>query len=184
MFNIMLDEYPTEWEGYPINTDFRVGIQITQASVDTELNSIEKIQVFALLLFKDKTPNAEGIAECVDWFLNGWYRDHPTTTESRTPLMDFDVDAGRIYSAFLSQYQIDLNIEDMHYWRFMYLLSNLEECAFTRIVDIRAREMNDKMSKEERAQLQKAKKIYTLVVADEAEQEATDNFLKALNGDK
>ena len=186
MFNIMLDDYPTAWNGYQLNTDYRVGIQITQASADTELNKFDKIEVFALLLFKSKAPDAESVAKCVEWFLNGWCLDNMPKNEAKNvQLMDFDIDAGRIYSAFLSQYHIDLNVTDMHFWKFMYLLTNLEECAFTRVVEIRAKQITSKMSKEEREVIGKAKKVYNLTQAtDEAEQEATDIFLKALNGDK
>ena len=150
MFNIMLDALPTEYEGYALNTDYRVGIQLTQASADSELNSYEKIQVFALLLFKEPIKDTEIICKAVDWFLDGWCFDNLISQGKSGKQMDYDVDAGRIYSAFYSQYKIDLNTAKMHYWKFMYLLSNLEECAFTRVIEVRAKQITNKMSKEEK----------------------------------
>ena len=38
MFNIMLDKLPSEFEGYLIRTDFRIGIQISQAIADVNLH--------------------------------------------------------------------------------------------------------------------------------------------------
>ena len=191
MFNILLDEYPTEWNGYKVNTDFRVGIQIFQASEDKELNDYEKMQVYVMLLFKDKHPNdLQTCAECVDWFLNSWCHDK-NPKSSGMAVMNFDVDQGRVYSAFLSQYNIDLNYEKMHFWKFMYLLTNLEECAFTRVIDIRTKKIDAKASKEEKEYYKKAKKIYSLDIEVEkseedklAEEEAVNEFLKALNRSK
>ena len=36
-FNILMDAYPEEWNGYKLNTDFRVALQIYQASEDENL---------------------------------------------------------------------------------------------------------------------------------------------------
>ena len=61
MFNILLDELPEERNGYRLNTDFRVGIQIAQASEDVNLTEYEKLQIFASLLFYEECPpDAEG----------------------------------------------------------------------------------------------------------------------------
>ena len=77
----------------------------------------------------------------------------------------------------------------MHFWKFMYLLTNLEECSFTRVIDIRTKKIDAKASKEEKEYYKKAKKIYSLSAEVEqseedklAEQEAVNEFLKHLRG--
>ena len=45
MFNIMLDRLPTEYKGYPINSDFRIGVQMFQALSDNGLTDMEKIYI-------------------------------------------------------------------------------------------------------------------------------------------
>ena len=185
MFNIMLDPYPDEWEGYKINTDFRIGIQITQASEDPELSKLEKVRVMTMLLFIDEYP--DDITECmraIEWFLSAWSHDNFSEPSGKKS-MDFDIDQGRIYSAFLHQYRIDLNTEDMHFWRFMILLSTLEECSFTRVVDIRQKEINSKMSKAELKGIIDAKRVYKLELEEDKEtkdaiEEVTNKFLNAL----
>lgn len=187
MFNILLDEYPTEWNGFKLHTDFRVGIQITQASMDAELTDYEKMAVYRNLLFDSLEPiDITAVGECLEWFLNGWSHDKHIKSESGN-VMDFDIDQGRIYSAFLSQYQIDLNTTDMHFWKFMYLLTNLEECAFTRVIEIRTKKIDAKASREEKEYYKRAKKVYAIsyeeVKTEEdklAEQEAVNEFLKAI----
>lgn len=187
MFNILLDPFPEEWEGYKLNTDFRIGIQMTQASLDADMTDYEKMQIYVFLLFPDGHPDTEECIKCIEWFLNGWSQDnHKQQAEVRA--MDFDIDQGRIYSAFLSQYHIDLNIEDMHFWKFMHLLSTLEECAFTRVMDVRVKKITPKMSKEERQMYAEAKKVYALSnhKSEEdilAEEEVTQAFLSALGKD-
>jgi hypothetical protein len=76
--------------------------------------------------------------------------------------MDFDIDQWRIYAAFRKQYGIDLNRQKLHFWVYMGLLSNLEECSFTRVVSIRDKKIDSKMSREEKNALSKAKKMYAI----------------------
>ncbi len=185
MFNILLDDYPTEWNGYALNTDFRTGVQIVMASADEELSNAERTVIAVNLLFKEAYPqDADEIEECIKWFMNGWSHDNHKSS-SHENVMDFDQDQGRIYSAFLSQYRIDLNNADMHFWRFMYLLSNLEECAFTRVIDIRTKKITGKMSKQEQTAYTDAKKVYKIRhesdnIDKQAEDEAMEEFRKYL----
>ena len=76
--------------------------------------------------------------------------------------MDFDIDQWRIYAAFRNQYHIDLNTEQMHWFVFMGLLSNLDECAFTRVIDVRTKKINPKDSKEVKKAIAEAKEVYRL----------------------
>ena len=45
MINVMLDPLPVEWNGYKVNTDFRIGIQIYILQYDKDLNKFEKIAI-------------------------------------------------------------------------------------------------------------------------------------------
>lgn len=174
MFSILLDELPTEWNGYEIDGDFQIGIQISQCMNDEMLNNVEKLSVAADLLFGGTKPDAfEEIAEALNWFLNGWNHDN-TSSEKKSgskkreiETMDFDVDQWRIYAAFKSQYGIDLNTEQMHFWVFMGLISSLEECAFTRVISIREKKIDSKMSNEEKSFLRKAKEMFRICKNDD-----------------
>lgn len=184
MFNILLDEYPEEWNGYALNTDFRIGIMMTLASADPNLSEREKAKAIINLLFKDEIPTPKEAFECIQWFLNGWQHDHHGKGGGSSA-MDFNIDQGRIYSAFMSQYKIDLNREDMHFWKFMYLLTNLEECSFTRVIDIRTKKLNGKMSSEERKHYTNMKRVFAINVEKEkteeekqAEEDVTNTFLQ------
>lgn len=187
MFNVMLDRLPTEYKGYLINSDFRIGIQMFQALSDAELSEMEQIYKACELLFYvdgvEQFPDMQTMQEGVQWFLSGWYTDNPVEDkkESRKD-MDYDVDQWRIFSAFLTQFGINLNEADMHFWVFMGLLSTLEECAFTRIVDIRTKKIDPKMKPSDKEELRKVKERYALEHVEEqmTPQEKADyeNFMK------
>lgn len=165
MFNVMLDPLPSDWNGYQIDSDFRSGIQICMVLEDQSLSDMEKLAASAELLFPLIQPEIQDIQEAVEWFLSGWNLDNiqkSNKSNDTVRILDFNIDQWRIYSAFKHQYGIDLNTAEIHYWQFMGLLTTLEECAFTRVIDIRQKKIKNKMSKEEKEATLKAKKIYSL----------------------
>lgn len=181
MNNILLDPLPESWIDesgmeYRIETDFRIGIQICMIQDDPELSRQEKAEETIKLLFIDSIPgDVQKIEECIAFFLNGWFHDNESSKKEHRRLMDFDVDQWRIYSAFKQQYGIELDeVEYMHFWKFMGMLSSLNECVYTRVIDIRQRKFRPKMDKEERQSLEEAKEIYELAQIRSAE-EKTEN---------
>ncbi len=190
MFNVLLEELPQEWNGYPIDTDFRTGIQISQCMEDTEFKEQERLAYALSMLFYDENnrPDMMEAIEGLTWYLTGYNHDKHKKSSEKKKTLDFDVDQWRIYSAFKSQYAIDLNKAELHWFEFMGLLSNLKECAFTRVMDIREQKIDPKMGKKEQKALQEAKKIYSLDSSDEAteeqktmENEAVEIFNKLRN---
>lgn len=189
MFNVLLDPLPEDWHGYPIDSDFQTGIMISQCLEDLELNESEKFITAYELLFPDENnrPPLDEAESAINWYMNEFNHDNIENSghkEKKGPvIMDYDIDQWRIYSAFLKQYGIDLNSADMHWFVFIGLLLNLEECNFTRVMDIRNKKITPKMSKEEKKHIAAAKKVYSIMreheeVFSEKEQKAIDNFLK------
>ena len=179
MFNVLLDPLPTEYKGFPIDSDFQIGIQIMQALEDGELSRQEGQAVALSLLFLQEDaqgnqlplPDAETALEGLVWFLTDWNHDHNSKVD-KTRITDFDIDQWRIYSAFKQHYGINLNIDKLHFWEFMGLLTTLPECAYTRVIDIRAKKITSKMGTDE-------KKAYALDQPNEVEY--TDNQKAAID---
>lgn len=167
MFNVMLDELPDMWEGFPIDTDFRIGVQISQIMEDKDLSDNEKWGTSAELLFRGIRPDPQYYSDAILWFLQEWNHDNNKKAKDRTRVLDYDIDQWRLYSAFMAQYRIDLNTVNMHYWQFMGMLTTLRECAFTRVVDVRLKKLKPSMSKEEKKSLSDAKEIYGLEQPEE-----------------
>lgn len=186
MFNVLLDPLPTEYRGFPIDSDFQIGIQIMQALEDGELSRQEGQAVALSLLFLQEDaqgnqlplPDAETALEGLVWFLTDWNHDHNSKVD-KTRITDFDIDQWRIYSAFKQHYGINLNIDKLHFWEFMGLLTTLPECAYTRVIDIRAKKITSKMGTDEKKAYAELKKVYALDQPNEVEY--TDNQKAAID---
>ncbi len=193
MFNVLLDPLPTEWNGFSIDHDFRTGVLISQCLQDPALNRRERIYTAASLLFPQEHPDLIEAIEAVEWFLSDYDHDNHNSkkADDNVRVMDFDIDQWRIYAAFRKQYGIDLSIEKLHWFVFMGLLLNLDECNFTRVIDIRLEKITGQMGKEERQAMRNAKKVYALTVPSaeesisdeekEKQQEAQEDFMRMIN---
>ena len=163
VYNVILDPLPEEWNGHKLDTDFRVGIQITMAMEDPGLSDSEKAYVAGSLLFLDpEEVSVDDLFGALGWFLNAWCADKHGKRKEEKSVMDFDIDQWRIYTAFKKQYGIDLNKENMHWFVFMGLLTNLEECAFTRIIEIRTKKIKGKMDRETKKAIEELQKVYAI----------------------
>lgn len=171
MNNILLDDLPNEWNGYRINTDFSIGIQLMQVQYDNSLNEYEKFSAYLWLLFGDEEeirehPEGEEFIECFKWFVNGWFHDNPDTEdqESHERVVDYDVDQWRIYADFRQIYGINLEEENMHWWKFCGLLWNMpyKLSSFLQVVHTRQERPRNGASAEERRNLQKLQRKYAL----------------------
>ena len=108
MFNLLLDALPTEYEGYLIRTDYRIGIQISQALEDEELEPYERIGIALSLLYGNGIPSADIAYAGLRWFLNAGLdqsqdeEDTGTAPEEDDGIryFSFDYDAARLYSGF------------------------------------------------------------------------------------
>lgn len=152
-----------------INCSYKAGILFEQIMHDKALSDIEKITE-SLLLFYGRVdgPMAEK-AEKIIWFYSCGKGTEEATTCSAADekplkrIYSFEYDAEYIYAAFWSQYGIDLQKEDLHWWQFLALFRALsEENEICRIMKIRAVELDSKMSKEERERYIKLKRLYAL----------------------
>lgn len=185
MFNIMMDPLPQAWKGKKIDTSFRIGMQVSQCLSDEELTIQERISCALELIFADDGDIPQDYAEkteCVQWYLNGWCMDNlPKKSNSHVKIMDFDVDQGRIYAAFLTRYRIELDAVDMHFWKFMMLLNNLEECTYTRVIALRNQKIDPKLSAETKKALREAKNMYSLQNKEDEQSEQDAEAIALFN---
>ncbi|MCM1112868.1 MAG: bacteriophage Gp15 family protein [Muribaculum sp.] len=187
MFNVLVDPLPCSWNGIKMDTDYQTGILISQCMADESLNQYERFACAASLLFPWKQPPPEEIAKALKWFLTEYDHDnHAGNEKANVIVMDWDIDQWRIFAAFWQQYHIDLSSRRrMHWFVFMGLLANLEECAFVRVMNIREKEIDAKMSQQERRALKRAKKIFAIKaperVLSASEQKRVDEFMKYAN---
>ena len=190
MNNILQEGLPTEYKGYLLNTDFRVGIEISNilASKGTDDDDVADAYMECLYLLMGKAVlyvTDADVFEVLHWFLNGgtlskkkkkakslesiggrvMESDNESDNESdyeSDMLYDFVQDSERIYSAFYSRYHIDLATEDMHWFKFLALLADLRDCSFTDVMGYRGADLSQYEGKEKelRAELKRQYRLH------------------------
>lgn len=174
IYNIVLDRLPSEYKGYLIRTDFRIGIMINNCLSDNELTQEQRILSALSLLFGAGIPRDNNGA--VDfklaysglvWFLSCGQKEINFDEIDNKPannepdVMDFNQDIRYIYSAFVKCYNKDLCREKMHWFEFIALLNDISDCMMTSIIDIRTTDTKD-IAKEHKNKFMKLKRKYEI----------------------
>lgn len=155
---------------YPINWDFRVGIQL-DALLRSKIAEEEKCLKMLQIYYPSIPPDIALAIEAILWFYRcGEEPDKEEEEKQRYkrrrangPVWAFSQDAAYIYSAFREQYGIDLTQPDkLHWWKFMALFESLgEDTKMSRIIYYRQASTAG-MSKLQRAYINEMKKLYRI----------------------
>ncbi len=174
MFNILIDKLPETVEvncqEVSINSDFRVFILFEQILQDYELSKEDKIKKCLSLFYNDKPSNlVEAIEQMFKFYSMDFMNDFYTSNKSKVSkknkkLYDWDFDQAYIYSAFLSQYKIDLQeIDYLHWWKFRFLFMGLDEDnKISKIIGYRDVDTSKIKDKEEKKHYEKLKKEFAI----------------------
>jgi len=181
--NLLIDLVPQtvniEGEDYEINSDFRTSILLELLIQDTSISEEDKI-IQALELYYPKLPKDINKAiEGILWFYRCGKDEVETKTKNKgtgksTQIYSFNFDDDFVYSAFLDQYNIDLqDVEYLHWWKFKAMFKALkEDNEIVKIMGYRAMDLSKIKDKEEKAYYTKMKelyKIHTSISKDEKE---------------
>lgn len=165
LLNVLLDGFPKEYQGYPINTDFRIGIILSLLLEDDTIDDEELRLMHALtLLYKDKVPEDIGVAMSgLYWFLSCgkseiYYDEDEDNDDSSDKSIDFNVDHLDIWAAFY-KLGVDLEQTNMHWFKFCSLLGSLGDCALSQKAQYRTVDLSD-MTGETRKYYAKLKRKY------------------------
>lgn len=192
--NILADYLPEaveiDGETYDLNTDFSTGVNIMIAFEDADLTLREKMAVMVQLLYKDIPDNMEEACRLAVKFLNCGEEEtseaEPTTEESDR-LYSFGKDAKYIYSAIQQSHGIDLeSVPNLHWWKFSYMFLDLDQdCMFMRIIDLRRKRREGKLSKEEEKVYSALRHILDLPQQVSSDQKlVADEFMHLLNDEQ
>lgn len=154
----------------PINADFRTVLRCYEVQGNkTELSEGELIKILLMFYKKQKMFDEEHINKMFWFFSCGREKNKKAFPRriaginNKQPF-DFEEDADLIYAGFMQQYGIDLQTEDMHWWKFMILLENLgADTRLSRIMEYRTVDTASKhLSKEQRKFYQAMQRYYGL----------------------
>ena len=189
--NILIDLLPSSVKidstEYEINSDFRTSVLFSLLMEDDNLSEEEKV-LQALNLYYPVVPNnLEEAIEQIKWFYSCGKLDNPIGNKkakaSSKKVFDFEVDANYIYSAFMSQYNIDLqDIEELHWWKFKALLEGLkEDNKLSKIIEYRSVDLSKIKDKEQRKFYKDMQKQYSLKKENEEDLKLLEEWNKKLS---
>jgi len=191
-------EYPEfaeiDGELYKINTDYKYALICFKIIDDPLISDIERAIAVVSVLFgrEDKDGNVIGIPDNLDVALQkaSFFLSCGKETNNIKDVkkdMDFDYDKEFIYASFISDYKIDLETENMHFWKFCSLISGLtENSILNRVRDLRNTNLSDYKDSKTRSKLQEAMERVALPSEydyDKEDMEAINEFNKLLGDD-
>lgn len=189
--NIILDKLPLYTpDGLKIRTNFRESIKFELLMQDRDISDENKIKMALNLYYCEpqKIQNIEQAIKNILWFYKCGKEDKNVDKNNEEnniknkQIYSYEFDAEYIYSAFMEQYNIDLNnIEYLHWWKFKALFSGLSEnVLFTKIMGYRAMNLSKIKDKEMKKHYKKMQKLYALPDM-RSEEEKENDFAEAFS---
>lgn len=189
-------EYPefAEIDGqlYKINTDYIYALECFKIIDDNSISDVERAIAVVSVLFGQENEKGEiinipkninGALEKAAIFLSCG-KESKSITDAKKD-MDFEYDKEFIYASFISDYKIDLENTNMHFWKFCNLISGLtEDSILNRVRDLRNTNLSDYTDPKTRTRIQEAMDRVALPTQyDKEDLEALENFNKLLGDD-
>ena len=183
---------------YKINTNFKVALECNKISMDESIGENERILAIIYKLFGKKglydKENRYTLFEYAVKFLRCGNLDD-NNEKSDNYDMDFIEDYDYIKASFRSDYNINLDEEDMHFWEFYNLLGGLSNsdfgncCILNRVRNLRNFDLKTIKDPKEREKIRKAKesvalKKKTKKPLTQEQQKNVDEFLKLAGIDR
>lgn len=153
-----------------MDCNFRSCIILEKVLESNQRNEDKVFDMIDLFFPEERPDDIKGAVNAIyNLYRCGTKKKTPQKTNGKVVLKDqmiysYEHDAPYIYSAFLSQYRIDLNeIEFLHWWKFHAMFSSLEKRnKIVEIMGYRAANLNDIKNKSERDRVAKMKRVYAL----------------------
>lgn len=168
---------------YPIHTSWRTGVKCMEIAGDPNISDEERALaiIYTLFGFVPEDHLDDFLRISIQYLSCGEPHEQH---RSRKKDMDFVQDERYITASFASDYHIDLESEDMHFWRYCALLSGLtEHCVLSRVREIRNYDLSDLKDVKSRTKMADAKRALALREhVSEDEQSVIDEFERLLAG--
>lgn len=147
-----------------INCDFKHVVKIITLEEDSAFNQQEKMMNELCIFYGKTIPANVEIAYIEMWaFINLYSDTKGENSESNQKVFDFEVDSALIYEAFMKQYQIDLGTSNMHWYKFICLLQNMNDnVKLNEVIQCRGIKITNEMSDSQKKYYRAMKKRYAL----------------------
>ncbi len=165
------------------NTDCRTSMLFEMLMQDRNISKKEKV-IQAIELYYPNIEQITDIEKAIEdilWFyrcgkeLINSNKKVENNNNGNKQIYSYEFDDNYIYSAFMQQYKIDLQDEDLHWWKFRAMFDGLsKETKIVEIMGYRALDLRTVKDKEERKRLKKLKQLYALPDMRTQEQKEAD----------
>lgn len=155
---------------YKINTSYKVALECNAIAEDDKINDIERALAVIYKLFGaealEDVENRQTLLDKAKKYLSCGVENIESSNEPRD--MDFIQDMPYIKASFMSDYHINLNEIDMHWWEFYELINGLSNsdmgncCVLNRIRNIRTFNLGEIKDPKEKEKMRKAKQAVAL----------------------
>lgn len=165
--NLFYEDYPdsivVDGVEIPIVTDFREYVKLIDMLKDDSLNSQEKVYFLSQYFLEVPSDFSEAMNALTDFVI---MKDREeieaedesnTEAESKKEVYSFEYDYPFIFSAFLSEYGINIRtIKYMHWWEFKLLFDGLsEKTEIKQRISYRSINLSTIKDKDERERIRK-----------------------------
>ncbi len=166
------------------NTDFRTSMLFEMLMQDRNIRKKNKV-IQAIRLYYPNIEEITDIEKAVEdmlWFYrcgkelaDSNKKNSSNNNNDIKQIYSYEFDDNYIYSAFLQQYNIDLQDCDLHWWKFKALFDGLsKDTKIIEIMGYRAIDLRTIKDKEERKRIKKLKELYKLPDMRTKEQKEAD----------
>lgn len=186
LYNILLDKLPKITpNGYNIKTSYKQGIKFELLMQDKDITKEEQVELALNLFYFNKDlkeiKTQEDIQKRIEdiiWFYKCGKQEKTSLKKGENKqkqIYSYEFDDNKIYSAFIQQYDIDLQKIDLHWWQFKSLFESLTNSTqIVQIMEYRAININkitDKKEKKKYKELQEIYKLPDMRTEDEKEED-------------
>lgn len=175
-------KYPTKVEVdgkiIQLDTSFRTALRCMEVMEDDNIGDEERALAIIYLLTDDipKVDLNKLLTVLTKYLQCGEDNSRKVATQKD---MDFEQDEKFIISSFMFDYGIDLNKEDMHWWRFVDLLNGLSsDCILSRVRDIRTMDLSIYKDAKTRERILKARQQVALKIKHKETEEEKEHLAK------
>lgn len=163
---------------YPINTSFRVALKCFEIINDSSISDLERTYaiVYKLFGFIPEDKDMKDFVRIAEQYLGCGKSQEEH--QSRKKDMDFKQDWPYLIASFMSDYKINLNDEEMHWYQFIDLIQGLtEDSVMSKVRELRnynLSEVKDQKTRNKIIKLQQNVALKEELTPEE--QEALDKF--------
>lgn len=165
---------------YKINTDFRVALRCFQLLDDDEITDEERAYATIYMLFGFvPEEDADLFLDKCKFYLQCGQTEKQQSSKEKD--LDFFQDDKYIMASFMSDYQIDLSKEKLHWWQYVELIEGLTPNAvLSKIREIRNYDISQVKDTKERQKIINAKNSVALKEKKTKKQLEDDEFFEKL----